>query len=156
MGTYSFFRNSKDASTCKIDWDSVETTNLFRSSALKRAYEKRCKTLEDVGKELDETKLFGYLNWELIGAIVELNRNLVPEDESDLPTLYFEWEGGDIAYALEFYTGTELVNTMSYDYSHLTRDVQSLPCDEAFKLYKKIFKDIVLDLSISEWYSEAL
>jgi hypothetical protein len=155
MGTYSFFRSSKNASTCKIDWDSVDTELLFRFSALQRAYEKRCETLEDVGNEVNETKLFGYITWELKEAILELNRHLVPENDSDLPMIFFEWEGGDIAYALEFYTGTELVNVLSYDYSHLTTNVQRLPFDEVLELYKKIFEDII-NLPIYEWKTEAL
>jgi hypothetical protein len=155
MGTYSFFRNSKHASTCKIDWNSINTETLFKFSALKYAYEKRCETLEDVGKYLNETKLFGYMTWDVIEAIVELNRHLLPKNGTDLPTLYFEWEGGDIAQALEFYTGTELVNILSYDYSHLTRDVQRLPFDEVIDLYKKIFEEIV-DLDIVEWETQPL
>ena len=155
MGTYSFFRYSKNASTCKIDWDSVDTNLLFHFSALERAYEKRCETLEDVAKEMNEAKLFGYLTWELKGAIFELNRHLLPENPVDVPTLFFEWEGGDVAYALEFYTGTELVNILSYDYSYLTTNVQRLPVDDIMELYKKIFEDIT-SLPISEWESEAL
>ena len=155
MGTYSFFRNSKHASTCKIDWNSVDTEVLFKFRALERAYEKRCETLEDVGKEMDESKLFSYLSWEIKEAIIELNRHLVPADNSHTPTLYFEWEGGDIAMALEFFTGTELVNVLEYDYSHLMRDNQKLPCDEVFELYKKVFQEI-LDLDMSEWNSWAI
>jgi hypothetical protein len=155
MGTYSFFRNSKHASTCKINWDSINTERLFNFSALKLAYEKRCETLEDVGVVMNETKLFSYMTWDLRDAILELNRHLVPEDGTELPTLYFEWEGGDVAYALEFFTGTEMVNVLKYDYSHLMRENDKLPCDEVFKLYKKVFQEIV-DLDIDEWSAEAL
>jgi len=155
MGTYSFFRSSRDASTCKIDWDSVDTDILFKFRAFERCYEKRCETLEEVGEELNETKLFGYMTLELKHAILELNRHLIPEDENNVPTLYFEWEGGDIAYALEFYTGTELVNVLSYDYSHHIHDIQDMSFDEVMELYKNTFKEIV-DLNPSEWYSEAL
>jgi hypothetical protein len=155
MGTYSFFRNSKHATTCKINWNSVNTETLFKFSPLKRAYDKRCETLEDIGKELNETKLFGYMTSDVIDAILELNRHLVPENGTDLPTLYFEWEGGDIAQALEFYTGTELVNSMSYDYSHLTTHVQRLPFDQVIELYNKFFQHIPT-LDISEWYTQAL
>ena len=155
MGTYTFFRNSKDASTCKINWDSVDTENLFRFRPLEHAYDERCETLEDVGKLMHESKLFGYLSWEIREALIELNRNLVPADSSHTPTLYFEWEGGDIAFALEFFTGTEMVNVLEYDYSHLMKDNQKLPCDEVFKLYRKVFEEVP-DLDINEWYSEML
>lgn len=155
MGTYSFFRNSKHASTCKINWDSINTERLFKFRALQCAYEKRCETLEDVGELMNESKLFGYMTWDLRDAILELNRHLVPEDGTQLPTLYFEWEGGDVAYALEFFTGTEMVNVLKYDYSHLMRDNDKLPCDEVFKLYRKVFQEIV-DLDVNEWSAEAL
>lgn len=155
MGTYSFFRNSKHTSTCKINWASVDTDLLFRFRPLERAYEKRCETLEDVGNELNESKLFGYLTLELKEAILELNRHLVPENPSHTPTLYFEWEGGDIAMALEFFTGTELVNVLEYDYSHLTRDNDRIAFDEAMEIYRKVFCEIV-DLDMNEWNSWAL
>jgi len=155
MGTYSFFRNSKHASTCKIDWDSVDTETLFKFRPLERAYEKRCETLENVGKEMDESKLFSYLSWEIKEAIIELNRHLVPADSSHTPTLYFEWEGGDIAFALEFFTGTEMVNVLEYDYSHIMKDNQKLPCHEVFELYTKVFQEIP-DLDMSEWNSWAI
>ena len=155
MGTYSFYRNSKQASACKINWDAVDTEILFKFRPLERAYKMRCETLEDVGKEMNESKLFGYLNWELKEAILELNRHLVPQDPSHTPTLYFEWEGGDIAMALEFFTGTELVNVLEYDYSHLMRHNEKLPSDEVFKIYTKVFEEIPY-MDMSKWNSWAL
>jgi hypothetical protein len=155
MGTYSFYRNSKQASTCKINWASVDTETLFQFNRLEYCYEERCETLEDVGKLLNESKLFGYMNWELKEAILELNRHLIPQNASDTPTLYFEWEGGDIAMALEFFTGTELVNVLEYDYSHIMRHKQNLPSNEAFELYKKVFRELP-DLDMNKWNSWAL
>jgi hypothetical protein len=155
MGTYSFYRNSKQASNCKINWDSIDTETLFRFNRLQYCYEERCETLEDVGKLLNESKLFGYLNWDIREALIELNRHLVPADSSHTPTLYFEWEGGDTAFALEFFTGTEMVNVLEYDYSDIMKDNQKLPSDEAFKLYKKVFDEIPY-MDINEWNSWAL
>jgi hypothetical protein len=155
MGTYSFYRNSKQASTCKINWDAVDTENLFLFKRLQYCYEERCETLEDVGKLLNESKLFGYMNWELREAILELNRHLIPQNPSDTPTLYFEWEGGDIAMALEFFTGTDLVNVLEYDYHHLMKNNKKLPSNEAFKIYTKVFEEIPY-MDISKWNTWAL
>lgn len=117
MGTHTFYLTSRNrADECMINWQAMDTDILFRSSVLKDSYNK-CLTLEEVAKKFDERKLFGYLDEELIGALLEFNQNLIPY--MCQPRVYFSWEGGDWCYGLEFFPGTSKVNIMRYDYGHL-------------------------------------
>lgn len=129
MGTYSFYIGSRgNAADYEIDWDSMDTDILFKSSVLNRCY-KKCKNLEDVGRELNESKLFGYFDYELICAIYELNAFLLPLELSDeRPVLYFEWEGANIAYGLQFDHENDCVNQLTFDYNHLVNE--SMTSDE--------------------------
>lgn len=133
MGTYSFYIGSRgSAADYEIDWESMDTDILFKSSVLERCY-KKSKNLEEVGKEFNETKLFGYLDYDLIGAIYELNAYLLPlELTEQRPVLYYEWEGGNIAYGLQFDHENDCVNQLSFDYDHLVN--QRMTTDEIYKV----------------------
>lgn len=145
MGTYSFYIGSRgSAADYEIDWESIDTDILFKSSVLERCY-KNSKNLEEVGKEFNESKLFGYLNYDLIGAIYELNAFLLPlELTEERPVLYYEWEGGNIAYGLQFDHENDCVNQLSFDYDHLVNN--RMPCDE----YNKVIESLP-DLEGWEW-----
>jgi hypothetical protein len=129
MGTYSFYIGSRgSASDYEIDWESMDTDILFKSRVLERCYTK-CKNLEEVGKEFNESKLFGYFDYDLIGAIYELNAFLLPLELTDTrPVLYYEWEGANIAYGLQFDHENDCVNQLSFDYDHLIN--QQITSDE--------------------------
>jgi hypothetical protein len=120
MGTYSFYIGSRgNAADYEIDWESIDTEILFKSSRLECCY-KNCKNLEEIGEAFNESKLFGYFNYDLIMAIHELNAFLVPLELTDeRPVLYFEWEGANIAYGLQFDHENDCVNQLSFDYDHL-------------------------------------
>lgn len=120
MGTYSFYIGSRgNAADYEIDWESMDTDILFKFRPLERSY-KKCKNLEEVGKGFNESKLFGYFDYDLIGAIYELNAFLLPLELSDeRPVLYYEWEGANIAYGLQFDHENDCVNQLSFDYDHL-------------------------------------
>jgi len=138
MGTYSFYITSKNTENCEIDWDSMNTHVLFKFKPLERCY-KKCKNLNEVGLEFNESKLFGYLDSELIEALYEFNTHLV-DKEYDLelqgPTLYFEWEGGNIAYALEFIPNSKTIYHHSFNYDDLVK--KALPSDEYNKLIESL------------------
>jgi len=117
MGTYSFYVTSRNnAKDCKIDWSKMSTDIIFQSRVLQRCYNKS-ETLEDVAKEFDESKLFGYLTPALIEALIEFNLHLQPNGCH--PRIYFDYEGDDIAMGLEFVPGTTVLNILRYDYRHL-------------------------------------
>lgn len=123
MGTYSWFVGARnDASGCVINWSSVDTTRLFKSRQLKHIYESpdRPTTLYMLAKQLDESKLMGYLTDEYIDALSALCRCLVPYGCS--PRIYYDYEGADEVWAFEFVPGTELVYLMRYNYGHLVTD----------------------------------
>jgi hypothetical protein len=133
MGTYSFYISSRNTQGVTIDWDSMNTEILFESRVLKSCY-KECKTLDEVGMEFNESKLFGYLDSDLVAALYEFNGHLIYSDDSHAdpelqgPTLYYEWEGGNIAYALEFNPKSNVIYHHALDYDHLVR--QTLPFDK--------------------------
>ena len=129
MGTYSFYRGSRgNAADYEIDWDSMDTEILFKSSRLE-CYYKDCKNLEEIGEAFNESKLFGYFDYDLSMAIHELNACLVPKELTEQkPVLYFEWEGGNIAYGLQFDHENDCVSQLSFDYDHLVS--QRMTSDE--------------------------
>ena len=149
MGTYTFYISSKNAEECQIDWDSMNTEVLFKFRPLERCY-KKCTTLNEVGLEMNESKLFGYMSGDLIAALYEFNAHLINK-EYDLdiqgPTLYFEWEGGNIAYALEFFPNSNTIYYHRLDYDDLVKN--SMPLDE----YNKIIESLP---NLDGWTFEVL
>jgi len=145
MGTYSFYIGSRgNAADYEIDWDSMDTETLFKSSMLECCY-KDCKNLEEVGQAFNATKLFGYFNYDLTMAIHELNDHLLPlELTEERPVLFYEWEGGNIAYGLQFDHENDCVNQLSFDYDHLVNE--SMTSDE----YGAVIKSLP-DLDGWEW-----
>ena len=138
MGTYSFYISSKNSEDCKIDWDSMNTEVLFKFRPLERCY-KKCTTLNEVGLEFNQSKLFGYLDSDVIRALYEFNAHLVDKDyDLDLqgPTLYFEWEGGNIAYALEFIPNSNTIYHHSLDYDDLIKN--NMSSDEYYAVIESL------------------
>jgi len=118
MGTYSFYITSRNnAQACKINWDKMDTTILFKHSRLETCYEEKLENLELVAKRLDESKLFGYFTDEVIDAFAELCKNLV--SYGSFPIIYYDYEGCDEVQALEFKPGTANINILRYNYRHL-------------------------------------
>jgi hypothetical protein len=123
MGNNSLYIGSRgNASNYEIDWESIDTELLFKSSRLEYCY-KNCKNLEEIGEAFNESKLFGYFDYDLIMAIHELNAFLLPLELTDeRPVLYYEWEGGNIAYGLQFDHENDCVNQLSFDYEYLVSE----------------------------------
>ena len=116
MGTYSFFLATRGgAADCQIDWSAMDTEILFKSRVLERCH-LEAATLEDVAKEFNESKLFSYLDYDLISALLEFNQHLRGQV---VPRIYFSWEGGNRAYGLEFHPGAGRLTLLSFNYSHL-------------------------------------
>jgi hypothetical protein len=80
--------------------------------------------LELVAERLDESKLFGYFDDDLIDAFVEFSKHLEPYDS--FPIIYYDYEGSSEVYALEFKPGTANINILRYDYTHLIPEDSTL------------------------------
>lgn len=118
MGTYSFYLTTRNnASGCKIDWESINKELIARCSVLERCYDDKVNSLQEVAERFIEYKLFGYLDYELKSALVEFCSHLIPFGSH--PKIYFDYEGADWVYCLEFIPGTFTINIYVLDYSHL-------------------------------------
>ena len=118
MGTYSFYLTTRNnAAGCKIDWDSMDKEIISHCSVLERCYNDKVSSLQMVAEQFTEYKLFGYLTYELKSALVEFCLHLVPYGSN--PKIYFDYEGADWIYCLEFIPGTTDINVLIFDYSHL-------------------------------------
>ena len=117
MGTYSWYITSRNnADTCKINWKSINTDILYKSTVLQSCYEEAHKypTLQKVAERFDETKLMGYLTHDFIMALMELSNNLIPN--GSFPRIYYEYEGSDTLWCLEFIPGKRVVHMQTCDY----------------------------------------
>jgi hypothetical protein len=138
MGTYTFYIGHRFTEGVIIDWDSMNTETLFKFRYFERCY-KNCTTLSEVGMEFNETKLFGYFTSDLIDAMYEFNSHLTltqHNPELQGPTLYYEWEGGNIAYALEFNPKSNIVYHHSFEYHDLVNDRMSY--DERYQVLQSL------------------
>lgn len=142
MGTYSFYLATRGgAAECKINWSAMNTDVLFKCRVLERCY-LQALTLEAVAKEFNESKLFGYLDYDLVSALFEFNRHLVPVPgtvataSAHGPRIYYSYEGSNTAYGLEFHPGTETLKLLCFDYNHL------LSQDWSWEEYHKITESL--------------
>ena len=120
MGQYSFFLTTRGgAESCAVDWGAIDTSVLFFSLVLKECYEDKenCKTLQHVAERFHETKFIGYIGQPMISALLELNKNLVPFGSS--PRIYYDYEGADEVWCLEFTPKADFINLMIFNYGYL-------------------------------------
>lgn len=119
MGNYSFLRAMRNnPKECIIDWDLMKKENLthyyFNDLPNNPA---RPKTLEDMAEYWNEKKFVGYLTKEYIESLVEFCKGLVPYGSN--PRLFYEYEGMEQIWCVEFIPGTGIVNIGIYDYHHI-------------------------------------
>lgn len=107
MGTYSFFEYS--AGDCEVDWDSMDAGVLLKFWRFEKAYDKRLQLCSEVGATLYEAKLFGYMDADLINALHEFNKHLVPNGQR--PLWIFGYEGHNTR-ALRFYPGEHKIEIL--------------------------------------------
>lgn len=120
MGNYSWLRASRNApEICRINWSAMDTTKLFKHWILQDCYEakdeERPSTLADMAKRWDDTKFCGYFTNEYIEALGEFTRCLMPYNS--FPRLYYENEGWDELWCLEFHPGTTTILISRYSYT---------------------------------------
>lgn len=116
MGNYSFLRAFRNnPKECIIDWDRMNKSNLTHYYFTELPQESNHPTnMEEMANYLNEKKLAGYFTKELIESLEELCKGLVPYGSN--PRLYFEYEGMEQIWCLEFVPGTGIVNIADYDY----------------------------------------
>lgn len=121
MGNYSYLvglrNNSED---CIIDWDNMNLNNLksyYIQNEYTKPVEERAKTLADMAKVLNDTKLCGYLDADYIMTLEEFCKHLIPYNCH--PRLYYKFEGWHEIWCFEFIPGTGIVNYGVYDYGTL-------------------------------------
>lgn len=138
MGTYTFYLTTRNnADEYIIDWDSMDTYVIFKFRPFERCYKEKT-TLQEVAKEFNESKLFGYMSWDLTDALFEFNRHIKPNinSKNPPPILYFSWEGANCLFALEFFPGKEKIHILRYDYDHL------LSKDWSWEEYHKVINSL--------------
>lgn len=124
MGTYSWYLTTRNnAAGCKINWTTVNTDILFKNHYLKSFYNKY-DNMQELAEQLDEKKFIGYLTQDFIFALKELSKNLIPY--GSFPRIYYEYEGDDKAYCMEFFPGTEHFNLHVCDSETNKTDNESL------------------------------
>lgn len=90
----------------------MDTDKIFKFRPLKKCYTV-VSNLEELAKEFNETKLFGYHTDDLMEALTELAKGLEPYN--CFPRLYFEWEGANSMICYEFIPGSHF-NVSVCDY----------------------------------------
>jgi hypothetical protein len=154
MGNYSWLVTTRNnAEGCKIDWDSMDTNLLFKDYHLQDEYKKdkneRCKTLAEMAEIWDDTKFCSYFDEPYIMALQEFCRHLKPCGSH--PRLYYDYEGFDQLWCLEFVPGTDIINWAVYNFHKEVKDAIPYPKElEECEHYTKEIQDI------EEEYSEKM
>ena len=120
MGQYSFFLTTRNnAQECKVNWGAMNTSVLFNSDVLKECFldKENYPTLQQVAERFNETKFVGYIGQKMIDALIELNKNLVPCGSS--PRIYYNYEGADEVWCLEFTPRADFITLLTFNYGYL-------------------------------------
>lgn len=142
-------RNQPDL--CEIDWDSMLTSKLYKSWLLEHCHqegpEKQPRTLEQMANRWHDTKFCGYWDEGYIEALQEFCKHLKPYGSH--PRLYYEYEGYDQLWCLEFIPGTGIVNWATYDYHKELKQIAP-PYPEELESYEK-YTDAIAELEDEYW-----
>lgn len=128
MGNFSWLAATRNNATgTRIRWELADPALLRGNNTLYDCWEHRDapdgrwtnhnydrterrlpRTLAELAEELNDTKLCGYLNAAMIAAFNELSRILEPN--GCFPRIYYEYEGWDEVWFLEFHPGESRIN----------------------------------------------
>lgn len=119
MGNYSWLITTRNQpENCEIDWSAMNTNLLYRHWLLeechKEAEDVRPHTLEQMAKRWHDTKFCGYFDEDYIKSLQEFCLHLKPY--GSYPRLYYDYEGFEQLWCLEFIPGTTTVNYSVYSY----------------------------------------
>lgn len=137
MGNYSWLRALRNnPEGCIINWNAMNTSKLYMNYHLMCEHEKpeneRAKTLADMAHIWNDTKFVGYFDKDYITALQEFTLHLKPYDCT--PRLYYEYEGWEELWYIEFIPGTEIVNYGVCRFSSFMEDMPKHP-EEYMKPY---------------------
>lgn len=132
MGNYSWLRkmiNNPDG--CRINWEKANTQKLFKKWFMEHCFlmdntqkTQRPTTLADMAKLWDNTKFIQYFDNNYIESLQEFSRILEPCNA--FPRLYYEFEGYDELYCLEFHPGTTNIYISSTCFTKFLKE-QNIP-----------------------------
>lgn len=146
MGNNSFLRALRNNSNqCIIDWDHMRKDHLLHHRLQdyhSLPVSERPKTLEDMAHVWNETKFIGYLDENYVHSLKEFCKGLVPYGSN--PRLYYEYEGCQQIWCLEFVPGIGIINIACYDYSSVLASLPRCPEDssEFWNEWHKIYCDL--------------
>jgi hypothetical protein len=140
MGNLSWLQKMMNSpEKCLINWEKANTDKLFKHWLLQDTYlseDERPKTLADMANVWNDTKFIGYLNNSYIEALIEFNRILEPY--GSFPRLYFEYEGFDELWCLEFHPGTDIILMNVFTFTQLLKKENIPKHPEEIKSYNDI------------------
>lgn len=130
MGNYSWLQELRNnPENCEIDWDSMDTNRLYKHWLLQECHmespEKRPQNLDQMAKRWHNTKFCGYWDEHYVIALQEFCKHLKPYGSH--PRLYYDYEGYDQLWCIEFIPGTEIVNWAVYNYHKDMDDAPPYP-----------------------------
>jgi hypothetical protein len=155
MGNVSWLRKLLNCpENCKINWDAADVEKLCREYVIKllykgedcfcnEEYEKddkgRPRTLADLAKVLSNTKFIGYLDNNYVESLQELCRILEPC--GSFPRLYYEYEGFDELWCMEFHPGTTDILLSSYQFGGDLKRENIPPHHDDIKNYTNVAQE---------------
>lgn len=155
MGNYSYlFATGNGAKRCKIVWSKCKPLKQW---ILKELQEKnKNMTLARFAKKLHDTKFISYLDNEYITDLIEINKHLELKDKKEYytPRLYFDYEGWNDLYYIEFHPGTEKIFQGVYHY--FEEELPKFPNDateedeELYEQQRKIVIDKIHQRAMSD------
>ncbi len=145
MGNYSWLIwSTGQPEKVRIDWSKVDETIINKGYPY--FYTNKCKTLKDLGNELNDHKFFGYWDNDTEKKLIAINKALTGPDNV-YPRLYFEEEGWNRLHFIEFHPGTDDVyhghKIFNFDYEPEPEDASDIWIDTQEEHRKKYALSIV-------------
>ena len=157
MGNYSYLLYMLNAKNAIIDKDTLmKKINADNSEDYIYTWSddfKNVKTIEDLANYKHDQKFIGYITPETINTLCKISLytkyNEQQEDKTQHPRIYFEYEGWDEIYFIEFHLGTEkvLCGSHAFDFNQEYYDKLYNNTDgENWEAVNKIKNEYMLNL----------
>lgn len=119
MGNYSWLTATRNQpENCEIGWNAMDTNLLYKEWLLEECHketaDKRPLNLDQMANRWHDTKFCGYWDQDYIVALQEFCKHLKPYGSH--PRLYYDYEGFDQLWCLEFIPGTDIIHWAAYSY----------------------------------------
>lgn len=122
MGNYSYLLHTFNCKHTQINWDIInpQLEILNGEHYFYPDDTTVLHSLDDLANELNDKKLFGYLTNTYIQILKLICRNTtftVENTNTKNPKIFYEYEGWDQLYYLEFYIGTERIDCGRFSFN---------------------------------------